>query len=468
MTGERWEFLMPSLGADMESGTVAEWLVKPGDRIRKGDCIAVIDTDKALIEAESFHTGVVEALLAGIGERLPVGTPLAVITGAAPAAELRPPTRGSPPVSPGEKTGMERRRREPSPAGGEHGPSWPHAPSPVTSPLVRHLAERHGMDAAAMHGTGPGGRVTRADVEGIEIPAKVKASPLARRLALELGVDLTGVHGTGRTGAVRADDVREAAARGSGTGPRAGTEQAVPGRAASAAGARTVGKPDLGRRQGLMRQAIARAMSRSNQEIPHYHLSTTVDMDTALAWLRERNRDLPVARRVLPAALLLMATARAAVEVPQLNGFWLDDAFVPGDAVHLGVAISLKGGGLIAPALHDAAGRDLGDLMAALKDLVARSRTGRLRGAEMTEATITVTNLGDQGVEEVHGVIHPPQVALVGFGKILERPWAVGGLLGVRPLVTVTLAADHRATDGYVGGRFLNAVDRLLSHPEEL
>ncbi|ETK32827.1 hypothetical protein MPTA5024_27455 [Microbispora sp. ATCC PTA-5024] len=311
--------------------------------------------------------------------------------------------------------------------------------------------------------------------------SKVRVSPLARRIAGELGVDLSGVRGTGLAGAIRAQDVRREAGRAAGAQPReeAGPrprEEAGPRpreeteRAAARppAAARAVPSPDLERRREAMRQAIARAMAKSKREIPHYYLSTTVDLGGALAWLRERNRDLPVSHRLLPAALFLKAAARAAGEVPQLNGFWTDDAFVPGEAVHLGVAISLKGGGLIAPALHDAAHREIEDLMNALKDLVTRARTGRLRGAEMTEATITVTNLGDQGVEAVHGVIYPPQVALVGFGKILDRPWAVGGLLGVRPLVTVTLAADHRATDGYTGGRFLTIVDRLLSRPETL
>ncbi|MEV4748957.1 dihydrolipoamide acetyltransferase family protein [Streptosporangium sp. NPDC049248] len=465
MTEERWEFVMPSLGADMESGTVAEWLVKPGDRIRRGDTVAVIDTDKALIEVESFHTGTVESLVAGIGERVPVGTPLAVITAASATAKRRPPGRRPAAAA---ALGQERARRRTAPSAGEPESGEPRAPSPITSPLVRHLAEQRGVEEAVVHGTGPGGRVTRADVERAGAPDRVRASPLARRLALELGVDLAGVPATGRTGAIRAGDVRTVAARGARPGSAEGTARAASERTALLAGAQPVRGPGLEPRRDAMRQAIARAMTRSNREIPHYHLSTTVDVGAALAWLRERNRDLPVARRLLPVALLLAAAARAAGEVPELNGFWLDDAFAPGEAVHLGVAISLKGGGLIAPALHDAAGRDLADLMAALKDLVCRARTGRLRGAEMTEATITVTNLGDQGVETVHGVIYPPQVALVGFGKILERPWAVGGLLGVRPLVTVTLAADHRATDGYIGARFLTAVDRLLSHPEAL
>jgi pyruvate dehydrogenase E2 component (dihydrolipoamide acetyltransferase) len=217
-----------------------------------------------------------------------------------------------------------------------------------------------------------------------------------------------------------------------------------------------------------MRQAIARLMSRSSREIPHYYLATTVDLAAALGWMRERNRDLDIGHRLVPAALLLKAVALAARRHPALNGHWLDDAFRPADSVHLGVAVSLRGGGLVAPALRDAQDLPLVDLMARLKDLVARARAGTLRGSELSDPTITVTNLGDQGVESVHGVIYPPQVALVGAGRVTDQPRAVGGLLGVRPCLTLTLAADHRATDGYTGGRFLTEVDRLLQTPEEL
>jgi pyruvate dehydrogenase E2 component (dihydrolipoamide acetyltransferase) len=134
----------------------------------------------------------------------------------------------------------------------------------------------------------------------------------------------------------------------------------------------------------------------------------------------------------------------------------------------VGVAISLRGGGLVAPAIHDADHCTLDELMAALRDLVQRARTGGLRGSEMSDPTITVTNLGDQGVDQVFGVIYPPQVALVGFGRVAPRPWAVDGLLGVRPVVRATLAADHRASDGHDGARFLAAIDALLQHPEAL
>lgn len=217
-----------------------------------------------------------------------------------------------------------------------------------------------------------------------------------------------------------------------------------------------------------MRLAIGDLMARSKREIPHYYLTHTVDFGPAAAWLRDHNRDRPVGERLVPAALLLKAAARAAEEVPQLNGFWIDGRFAPAAEVHLGVAVALRGGGLVAPAIHRAARLALPDLMAALRDLVARARAGRLRGSETSDPTITVTSLGEQGVEAVHGVIYPPQVALVGFGTVLERPWAVDGLLGVRPVVTATLSADHRASDGATGARYLTAVERLLHRPEEL
>lgn len=217
-----------------------------------------------------------------------------------------------------------------------------------------------------------------------------------------------------------------------------------------------------------MRAAIAGLMARANREIPHYYLSTSIDLTAAMQWMHEHNHHCPVSERLLPAALLLKAAARAAREVPELNGYWIDGRFAAREEVRLGVAVSLRGGGLIAPVLRNADTLELPQLMARLKDLVTRARGGRLRGSEVADPTLTVTNLGDQGVEAVLGVIYPPQVALVGFGRIVERPWAVDGLLGVRPIVTASLSADHRATDGAVGARYLTAVDRLLQSPEEL
>ncbi|HXY94300.1 MAG TPA: 2-oxo acid dehydrogenase subunit E2, partial [Acidimicrobiia bacterium] len=221
-------------------------------------------------------------------------------------------------------------------------------------------------------------------------------------------------------------------------------------------------------RTAATRSAIARLMARSKREIPHYYLTDDIDFSAAQALLTARNEARPVTERLLAAVVLLKATAVAVREVPELNGFWIDDGLRPSDAVHLGVAVALRGGGLIAPAIHHADDRDLDDLMAALRDLVNRARAGTLRASEMSDPTITVTNLGEQGVQAVHGVIYPPQVALVGFGAIAERPWAAGGMIGARPVVTATLAADHRASDGARGAQLLRAIDRHLQEPETL
>ena len=427
------DFTMPSLGADMEEGTLLEWLVKPGDTVHKGDIVAVVDTAKAAVEVESFVEGVVQQLLVEPGTTVPVGQVLATLGGTAAAAPL----------------GI------PAPAATTVLAATHHPPPPVHSPLVRREAARLGVDLTRVVGTGPGGSITRHDVtvaaEGRPTPprpaatgTRIRVTPYARRLAGELGVDLATLAGS--NGApVRAADVRAAAATGVPPAEVAHTS-----------------RPDA------MRAAIAALMARSKREIPHYYLATTVDLGRALDWLHERNRALAVTDRIVPAALMLKATALAAQATPALNGFWVDGAFRPGGPVHLGIAVSLRGGGLVAPALHDAANLSLTDLMAQMRDLVTRARSGRLRGSELSDPTLTVTNLGEQGVELVHGVIYPPQVALVGFGRVVERPWAVDGLLGVRPVTTVTLAGDHRATDGFTGARFLADIDQRLQRPEEL
>ncbi|GHE49511.1 2-oxo acid dehydrogenase subunit E2 [Streptomyces capitiformicae] len=465
------EFTMPSLGADMDEGTLLEWLVSPGDLVHKGDPVAVVETAKSTIEVECFETGTMTELLVEPGTTVPVGTPLALI---GPAEEQHPARHAPEKGRPSERAWLPKSPELPSP---------PPEPTPVpvsappaapprghieAGPLVRHLAETSGLDLETLHGSGPGGRVTRTDVEQAAAarataqPPRVRATPLARRLAAELGVDLATVKGTGRKEAVRAADVRHAA-----PGP-----SAPPTPAGAAAVRPSAVRPPAAHpsedRAAAMRQAIAGLMSRANREIPHYYLSTTVDMTAAMDRLHEHNRTSTVGERLLPAALLLKAAALAAREVPEFNGFWTDDHFTAGDGVHLGVAISLRGGGLVAPALHHADTLTLPQLMTALKDLVTRARTGRLRGSEISDATITVTNLGDQGVETVFGVIYPPQVALVGFGRVVDRPYAVDGLLGVRPVVTATLSADHRATDGAVGARYLTVVSRLLQNPERL
>lgn len=457
---------MPSLGADMDRGTLLEWLVSPGDVVAKGDIVAVIDTDKSDIEVEVFESGVVAELLVGVGEEVPVGTPLARIDSPAtsgsgtralsPDAGPAPQNRAVAAETAG--TAAPAPVREGPPRGV---PTTAQTAGRVLSPLVRHLAEERHLDLSRLRGTGPGGVVTRHDVEAAgTAPAegldegRLRASPLARRLARDAGVDLASVTGSGPSGAVLAADLRAA-----GPGTRAGS--GVRGMAPDAGPVtRTEGRDG-------MRRVIADAMARSKREIPHYYLQTTIDMAAALDWLRARNEERPVTERILPVALLLKATAITAAEHPELNGHW-EGGHRPSSAVHLGVAIALRGGGLVAPGIEGADQKSLDELMAALRDLTKRARAGRLRQSEWTGPTITVTNLGDLGVESVWGVINPPQLAMVGFGAVRDAVVAVDGSPVVRPVVQATLAADHRTSDGIQGAAFLAAIDRRLHDPGAL
>jgi pyruvate dehydrogenase E2 component (dihydrolipoamide acetyltransferase) len=278
-------------------------------------------------------------------------------------------------------------------------------------------------------------------------------SPLARKRAQELGVDLSHVTGTGAEHSITVADVERAA------------------EAAQPPAAPTISAPTVtakGFDLAGMRRVIAAAMARSKREIPHYYLSTTIDMRRSLDWLAAENAKRPVTKRLLYLVLLIRVVALALRSTPELNGFWVDEAFKPGEGIHVGVAISLRQGGLANPAIHDVDKKTLDELMESMLDLVNRARSGHLRSSELSDGTITVTNLGEQGVESVFGVIYPPQVALVGFGRIAERPYALNGMVGVRPVIEATLAADHRVSDGHRGGRFLLEIEKFLQEPEKL
>jgi pyruvate dehydrogenase E2 component (dihydrolipoamide acetyltransferase) len=273
---------------------------------------------------------------------------------------------------------------------------------------------------------------------------RVHVSPAARALAQELGVDVLTVHGTGPDGRIQRRDIEAAAAA---------LKQAPPAEDA---------------RQARMRQAIAAAMQHSAREIPHFHVSSTIDLGPAIEWLASENERRPIAERVLYGVLLVKAVALALRDVPELNGAWTDNALERKEAVHVGVAISLRGGGLVAPAIHDTDKLTLTELMSKFRDLVQRARAGSLRSSEMSDPTITVTSLGETGAESVMGLIYPPQVALVGFGRLTQRVLPIEGGIGVRPSVTATLSADHRVVDGHRGSIFLATLERLLQEPERL
>jgi pyruvate dehydrogenase E2 component (dihydrolipoamide acetyltransferase) len=385
----------------MQFGTVVEWLVKPGATVKRGDVVALVETEKGVIEVEIFESGVIESLVVQPGQKVLVGATLATLSG-------------------------DGKKLEPEPA------AKPAAPSAPAAPVKAEIAPAKVVTAAAA-----------------EESARRRVSPLARKRAQELEVDLSTIAGTGADGSITIADVERAA-----QGVKTPTAAAAP----AAKGL------DL----GAMRRVIAAAMARSKREIPHYYLATTIDLSKALAWLAVENAKRPVTKRLLYSVLLIRAVGLALRSTPELNGFWIDDGFKAGEGIHIGVAISLRQGGLINPAIHDVDKRNLDELMENMLDLVNRARTGHLRSSELSDGTITVTNLGEQGVESVFGVIYPPQVALVGFGKITERPVAKDGMVGVRPVIDASLAADHRVSDGHRGGRFLVAIDRLLQEPEKL
>jgi pyruvate dehydrogenase E2 component (dihydrolipoamide acetyltransferase) len=283
-------------------------------------------------------------------------------------------------------------------------------------------------------------------VKAVEVATgetRVRASPAARRLAAERGVDVGGIQGSGPGGATIRADV-ERAARQAREKPRAGI--------------------DLSQ----MRRAIAAAMARSKREIPHYYLSHSFDATAAKAAIERFNAGQPPEGRLLLGALLVKATAVAMHDFPEFNGFFEPDGFRPSEAIHVGVAIAIRGGGLAAPAIHDTDRLSLPELMVRMRDLVGRVRRGGFRSSEIADPTVTVSSLGERGVEALLPVIYPPQVAIIGFGTPLERPWAVEGSIAPRPVLTVTLAGDHRVSDGHRGALLLRRIEELLNDPERL
>jgi pyruvate dehydrogenase E2 component (dihydrolipoamide acetyltransferase) len=403
-------FTMPSLGADMEEGKLVEWLVKPGDKVTKGDIVAVVETQKGAIEIEIFEAGEIGALLAEPGQTLPVGAPLARL-GAAEEAEVSALVTAPKPA-----------REAPKPA-------EPRALAPAPAPAAKQVvAPTPRMPSGA-----------------------VLASPAARARATELGIALEAVAGSGPGGAILLSDV----------------ERNVPATPQPAAEPVTAdlqkGKPGLDMTE--MRRAIAAAMSRAKRQIPHYYLTHEIDLQSAQDRLTALNADRTPDKRLLMGALLIHATVRALARVPELNGRYEADPYTTCASIHCGLAVAMRGGGLIAPAILEAQSKDPDAIMEAMRDIVARTRTGRLRNSEITQGTITISSLGENGVDALIGVIYPPQVALVGFGAPRVRPTVHDGTVQPRLAVTVSLAADHRVSDGRRGALFLAEIDRLLQEP---
>jgi pyruvate dehydrogenase E2 component (dihydrolipoamide acetyltransferase) len=440
------EFRMPSLGADMDAGTLAAWKVKPGDPVKRGDIIAEVETAKGVIEIEVFEDGIVDQILTEIGVQVPVGEVIAVIRGegepaSAPVKIEQPPAKvevaapapqaavAVPEIKPVEVPAGDRIR---------------------ISPLAAKVAAELGVNIHLVQGSGPGGAITRKDIE-----QAAQGKQLEEKLAPAPVVAAPPVKPVEPVAKPPVEEVKPA------------LPTALPPAPAPAAPPVAEKKPAMDF-QTAMRQAIAAAMSKANREIPHYYLETRIDMSRALRWLEEENGRRTIKDRLLPVLLLLKATARALVDVPELNGFWVDDHLQVSEAIHICFAINLRQGGLVTPAIHDVDMKSWDDLREAVTDLIMRTRAGRLRSSELTDGTITMTSLGDRGVEKVFGVIYPPQVGLVGFGKTIDQPWVENGMLGIRPVLIATVAGDHRATDGHRGALFLEALNKYLQEVEKL
>jgi pyruvate dehydrogenase E2 component (dihydrolipoamide acetyltransferase) len=414
------EFRMPSLGADMEAGTLVEWLKAPGDSLARGDVIAVVETQKGAIEIEVFEDGVLDKSLVEVGTKVPVGTPMAVIRspGEAEVPGKPAPAKAAPEPKPAKVAKVPKPAAKPAPA-----------PPPAALPAKRAPVRAAAQVAAT----------------------RLRITPAARRLAVSTGVApsrLANLAGTGPDGAITLHDVETLAERPA-TGP--------------APSSATAPAP-----LSDMRAAIAAAMARSKREIPHYYLSHAVDLTAAQAFVTAANADRTPEARLLIGAVFLAAVVRALAKYPEFNGHFTEGAFRPGAAVNAAMAVALRGGGLVAPAILAADSCDLDTLMQRMRDVAVRVRAGRFRAQELSEATITITSLGERGVDRLYGVIQPPQVAILGFGCPAEKPIVRDGTVVAALTADVTLAADHRVSDGHRGALFLRAIERHLQDPEAL
>ncbi|MEY8198286.1 MAG: dihydrolipoamide acetyltransferase family protein [Colwellia sp.] len=406
------DITMPSLGADMTEGTLTQWLVKEGEQVNSGDIIAVLETQKGAIDMEVYSSGTIAEILVEPVIEVPVGTVLARIALAEPSQKSSVPT-------------------------------------PIPAKIASEASTELDKDTVVSE------QVKVVDVKVIG----VKASPIVRRLAKEQQLDLTGIKGSGPQGAILLNDLTVILK------------------------AKTKTKSEkhklADKTEQNMRNAIAVAMAKSKQEIPHFYLNLELELTNAQQWLQQQNQARPPEEHVLLLALLLKALAKSLVKYPKLNGFYQNafyrdttseenSAFVQASAIHIGNVISLRQGGLVVPAIHDVDKLSVAELMRSLRDITDRSRNGHLRSSELMDATITVTNMGERGADSVLGIIYPPQVAIVGFGKVREIAKVVNNNVMVAPVLTVSLSADHRVIDGMLAAKFLNYLAKQLQKPDRL
>jgi pyruvate dehydrogenase E2 component (dihydrolipoamide acetyltransferase) len=433
------EIKMPALSPTMEQGTLAKWLVKEGDEVRSGDLLAEIETDKATMEFEAVDEGTITSLAVAEGtEGVKVGTVIATLDGgdeerAAPAerAEIpkpaREPAAENPPPTP-----KPRSESTSAPPADPPSAAQREGDRVIASPLARRLAAEKGVDLAALKGSGPHGRIVKADVEG--------AKP--------------GIAGT----AAPANDTAAAAPA---AAPTAKIEMADETRALL-----DDRIPHTVDKLSGMRKTIARRLAQSMQQAPHIYLTVDIRLDKLLAMRTELNAALEKQEIKLSVNdMLIKALGKALIEVPECNVTFAGNELIRYNRADVSVAVSIPGG-LITPIVQDANGRSLSSIATAMKDLGQRAKEGKLQVGEYQGGTASLSNMGMMGIKQFTAVINPPQSTILAIGAGEKRPWVLeDGILGVATAMTATGSFDHRAVDGADGARLMAAFRQFIEAP---
>lgn len=445
---------MPRLSDTMEEGTIASWLKQPGDEVKKGDVIAQIETDKATMDLTVFEAGTLQEILAPEGTTVAIGQPVARIgSGAAPAAAKK-----------GSADGATQTPAPATPAAGEGAtttePAEPQAAAPAaTEPDQARAPERDDARASTQPANGATQAAPRPTAEpngAAPSDGKTRASPMARHVAAEHGLDLAKITGSGPQGRVIRADV-EAALSAPSAQPSAG--EAAP------AAAPTTGQDDERVPLSQMRRTIARRMAESTRTVPHFFLTTAIDATEMVALRRqivENTAESGV--KITFNDLVVKGAALAIRKVPEVNVSFAEDSLIKHNRVHIGVAVATDKG-LIVPVVRDVDTKSLSQIARETRDLAQRASAGKLQPAEYSGGTFTISNLGMLGVEQFNAVINPPEAAILAVGAITRQPAEHDGQIVVRDRLVLTLSVDHRALDGATGARYLQALKGLLEKP---
>jgi pyruvate dehydrogenase E2 component (dihydrolipoamide acetyltransferase) len=424
------EIVLPQWGMEMQDGTVIGWLKQEGDPIQEGEPLVEIETEKIETELESIASGIVAHILVPEGTTVPIRTVLAIV--AAPGETVPRPTAAAPAAA---------RASTAAPAVKQV--------SVQVVPAARRLAQQHRIDLTQVQGTGPHGRILLADVEGAiqsaSTPTRVQAqvTPAARRLAGRHEIDLAQVQGSGPRGRILIEDVERAIA-----------SKAAP--QVQAAASQTI--PITG-----MRQTIATRMLHSLQSMAQLTLITEADVTEAMRIREGLARQWPDAG-LSPLHLVIKATARALREHPRMNALQREGAIELIDDINLGVAVALPEG-LIVPTLRQADTKSLADIATEARALAEQVRAGQAAYDAVTGGTFTITNLGAYDIDAFTPIINPPQVGILGMGRVVEKPVVHEGAIAVRAMMVLSLTFDHRVVDGAPAAAFLKDVKTYVEDP---